>query len=280
MNRIRSVEVYNRRLVPAEVELTLNVTLDSLDAATRVTGRLVGPRCDYATTVEVAYPMRETERRDEEDGPRIFLRVVIPEASFWEPSTPFLYEGPIELWQGTECCDRVQIRRGLRTITLGPKGLRVNGKLLEFHAAIRDDLPRPRAHELRKGGFNGAIVSMSEGMSSSVWEWADELGFLILGMISAVEQLAPAWSLREHPSVLGWILEPEVLQNSALREVATLYPADEGQLLGIHLSEGADIPLPEGVHFIFCSGKTASSLNRPQLPKLIVHGDVATFAPG
>ena len=39
----------------------------------------------------------------------IELRVVIPEPCWWESNKPFLYEGPLELWQDGQFCERVQI---------------------------------------------------------------------------------------------------------------------------------------------------------------------------
>ena len=73
---------------------------------TQVRGRLTGPRCPYTTTVEVAYPFREHSRDYGEGGsPRLTLRAIIPEPSWWDPQTPFLYEGPVELWQDGRLVD-------------------------------------------------------------------------------------------------------------------------------------------------------------------------------
>src|SRR4051812_43711206 len=96
-NRIRHLEIRNHSLVPAEAVVHLTVVPDRLDAGTRAAGRLMGPRCAFASTVEVAYHFRPWTVPTSE--PALTFRAVIPEASFWEPETPFLYAGPLELWQ-------------------------------------------------------------------------------------------------------------------------------------------------------------------------------------
>src|SRR5947209_11341595 len=116
-NRIREVHIWDSRIEPVEAEVLLSVYPEHLRSSTQVRGRLNGPRCPYTTTVEVAYPLREHSRQYESEGePRVLSRVLIPEPSLWDPQTPFLYEGPVELWQGGQMCQQVLIRHGLRRI--------------------------------------------------------------------------------------------------------------------------------------------------------------------
>src|SRR5438132_13989732 len=56
--KIRHFEVRNHVLNPAEAELWVTVTPTDLVPDGELRGRLVGPRCHYATTVEVAYALR------------------------------------------------------------------------------------------------------------------------------------------------------------------------------------------------------------------------------
>src|SRR6266404_9073945 len=119
-NRIKEMMVFQQRLDPAEAEIGISVYPEELTAGTEVRGRLMGPRCRYASTVEVAYPLREWKRAyEKEDVPHLWLRVIIPEPSFWDTQSPFLYEGPVELWHKKERCDQVLLSRGLRTVNLG-----------------------------------------------------------------------------------------------------------------------------------------------------------------
>src|SRR5437868_42099 len=126
-NRIRRVEIRERLLDPTEPEVWVMVHPERMTPTTEVVGRLMGPRCRFADTVEVAYPLRPFARVPEglTGLPR---RAVIPEASLWEPESPFLYQGPVELWEEGRPSDCLQLSLGLRTITLGPRGLRLNGR--------------------------------------------------------------------------------------------------------------------------------------------------------
>src|SRR5579883_857477 len=116
-NRIRQCHWYPRILDPTLGEVAVAVYPQRLASRTQVRGYLTGPRCPYATTIEVAYPWRETSRTYEKEGePHISARAVIPEPSLWEPQTPFLYEGTVELWDNGKLSDRVAIRLGLRDL--------------------------------------------------------------------------------------------------------------------------------------------------------------------
>src|SRR5262249_16988932 len=137
-NSIKNILLHESRLEPAECELFLTVYPDEVSSNTQVSGRLIGPRCLYSTTVEVAYPVRESSRYYASiDIPRIVVRIIIPEASFWDPTSPFLYEGPLELWEAGNCVDRIQLRHGLRILRLGPRGLRSNNKFITICGAAR-----------------------------------------------------------------------------------------------------------------------------------------------
>lgn len=201
-NRILHVELTDRSVIPTEAEVQVLVYPELLDAETQVRGRLMGPRCHFANTVEVAYHLRlwpvPTAR------PAISLRAVIPEASLWEPETPHLYSGPIELWQGIECCETVEVRHGLRYLSVGPRGLRVNGRSLRLRGRMVETLDEPTALELRRDGYN-LLVTPVHDSSRPVWEMADRIGFLVLGRIEARGDAGLLRTLASHPSCLGWL---------------------------------------------------------------------------
>src|SRR5947207_11661331 len=96
--RIDHVQIKPVRLTPTEAELAVEVTCSPRRPACELHGRLLGPTCAYSTTVEVAYPIRKP-RVCEDDPGRLIGRVVIPEPSWWDPDSPFLYVAAIELWE-------------------------------------------------------------------------------------------------------------------------------------------------------------------------------------
>ncbi len=186
-NRIMRVSIRDHALSPAEADVRVNVALERSDAGTEVRGRFVGPRCLFAETIEVAYPLR---RAGEE------YRVVIPEASFWDTISPHLYLVHVELWQDGTKCDEVRLRHGFRGLRGTAKGLMVNGSLQTLRGRIIPSISEDEARRLRLDGVNLLIAPT---LVPGVWEVADRVGFFVLGM-------GMAETLAEHPSHLGWLV--------------------------------------------------------------------------
>jgi len=104
-NRIRNTTVQVSRLSPAEAEVLVTVEVDTVTATTELRGKVVGPRCPGAATVEVAYPLRALPSSADEPSNLVAARALIPEPNLWTPVTPFSYEAKVELWQDGSCCD-------------------------------------------------------------------------------------------------------------------------------------------------------------------------------
>jgi hypothetical protein len=211
-NRITHIEIRNRSLTPAEAEVWITVHAEQITSTTEVRGRLMGPTCLYSTTVEVAYPLRPLPHPPA-DVPPLTLRVVIPEPSLWEPVSPFLYHGPIELWQAGQRCDSVTVRHGLCAALLTPYGLRWNGKPLVLRGRSVRGLSDDNAMSLRQAGVNLLLAPIHV---TQTWDIADRLGFLVVGELSQLndDALRRIEQLASHPSCLGWRVEgvePNVL---------------------------------------------------------------------
>src|SRR5947209_11801199 len=117
-NSILHVELSDHSLVPAEAEVRLTVVPRFLNAGTEVRGRLMGPRCRFASTVEVAYHFRPLLVPTSQ--PALTVRAIIPEASFWESQSPHVYSGPVAIGQDGQRSEVVQLRHGLHHLVLGP----------------------------------------------------------------------------------------------------------------------------------------------------------------
>ncbi len=205
-NRILHLDVRNGSLMPAQSEVWIRVVSEWQSPTTELRGRLMGPRCPYANTVEVAYPLRPMPQRESSD--RLTARVVIPEASLWDTESPFLYQGPIELWQDGRCCERLALSHGLRSVLLGERGLSLNGKPMRLKGQAVASCTDEEALKLRENGYNLWIVPVEE-RTLSLWERADRLGFLVLGQLKdgSEETLQYLNRLQSHPSCLGWLVE-------------------------------------------------------------------------
>ena len=186
-NRIVHVSIHDHALGPAEADVRVTVASERSDAGTEVRGRFVGPRCLFAETIEVAYPLRLAGEE---------YRVVIPEASFWDASSPHLYLVHVELWQDGMKCDEVRLRHGLRGLRGTARGLIVNGAVQALRGRAVSRLDDAAAHRLRADGYNLLIALDDE---PGVCEIADRVGFFVV--------CKDKWdgALAEHPSHLGWI---------------------------------------------------------------------------
>lgn len=269
-NRIREIQVLDGRLDPAEAEIWLSVLPERLTSTTQVRGRLMGPRCPYASTVEVAYPLREHSREYESTGiPRLLLRVIIPEPSWWDPQSPFLYQGPVELWQNGQRCDSVQLSHGLRTLKVGPQGLRCNGRLLPLRGVAREQCSEEDARQLHQAGFNTLLVSATAG-AAGLWDISDRFGFFILGRLTNEADFGRVKQLAPHDSCLGWVLSPE-LWRDPLVALCLPHPVSVRQeLIGLELDQRPSGPLPERIHFVACPEELLPELGAIDLPKIVL----------
>jgi hypothetical protein len=260
-NRIREVRCVNHRLDPAQVEVRVRVAVERLTPATEIRGRLMGPRCPYSTTVEVAYPWRELARLDEPAATaRLILRAIIPEASLWDPQSPFLYQGPVELWQDGVRCDTVRLSHGLRAFSLGPRGLWVNGRLLAIRGQTCQHCTEADARRLHQASCNTLLAPVGP-CSADLWDLADRYGFLMLGRLTRPDQLAQAAVLRGHASCLGWVLAADLSPDAALTA--------ERQLLGVELRQPPTGPLPPEAAFVVCPEAVLPHLAELNLPILV-----------
>src|SRR5947208_1827807 len=179
--RIRNVTIRPMRLTPTEAELAVEMKYTFPQPTTELRGRLMGPTCLYSTTIEVAYPIRMLPR--ETGGPPVLRgRVVIPEPSWWDPQSPFLYVGVVELWEEGRKVEDVRVRCGLRHAEFGPTGLQWNGRPLELRAIRRGDCSADDLKRLREQGAN-LLIQQSGRPLADVLATADRLGMLVMFLV-------------------------------------------------------------------------------------------------
>jgi hypothetical protein len=270
-NRIGGIDIHCFRLDPVAAELELQVGVEQLTLATEVRGRLMGPRCRYASTVEVAYPLREIWRSTHKDGSHgVTLRAVVPEPSHWDPQSPFLYEVRIELWQEGQWCDRKQFCYGLRNLALGRRGILWNGRPLGIRGVSGKHRQEDELRRLRQNGFNTLLASVGSD-TKTLWETADRLGFLMLGKVEAADTYEEALNLMGRACCLGWVLGRTVSRDNAIT-ISNSHNPTYG-LLGLELNQMSGIQLPSGIQFIFCTEASGPALVNIGLPKLVVRSE-------
>ena len=265
-NRIRHIDVYDRRLTPAEAHVMISVEPERLTSGTEVRGRLAGPRCAYATTVEVAYPVRPVPRPSAgERPPRIFSSVIIPEPNWWEPPTPFLYQGAVELWENGQVSEQAQVSHGLVSRKLEAHGLRLNGRPFTVRGLHASRFSEDDALRWHRAGFNTVLAPLGADMPVW-WSTADRFGFLVLGSIGGRARPRSEEPMRSaHPSALGWLLTEE----APPRELPGDPSAPTGTCLGCELHAPPAGPLPSETRLVVCKPSVLPSLAALPLPKIL-----------
>src|SRR5262249_31064106 len=134
-------------------------------------------------------------------------RVVVPEANPWDPESPFLYDGVVELWQDGSRVDRRVIRTGLLSVSLGSTGLRVNGRPFTLRGGELPGRASSAATELvlqRQAGRNLLLTPVTP-LTAGLWSVAEEYGVFVVGLLDEAEprSLALAHSLSRHVSCFG-----------------------------------------------------------------------------
>jgi hypothetical protein len=232
-NRIMHVAVLDRLKDPTEPEVWVGVVPERPSPTLDIRGRLTGPSCRYASTVEVAYPLRPAPR-PLEGLAGIVRRGVIPEASLWDPASPFLYRGQIELWDNDTLLDQVTLRHGLRSFHVGKQGFYINSRPLTLRGIVRTACPVAEMLELRHQGYN-LLVGDLAASPRELWDDADEYGMLVLARVApTVEAVQQAAAHPPHASNLGWVLHGAIFHEPALREAAApLLARRGGELIGV-----------------------------------------------
>jgi hypothetical protein len=221
-NHIRSLHMEIRTLNPAEADVRFHVAVDRPDDRLGLKGRLVGPRCAYASTVEVAYPLRDAPPGE---TTKLSARAIIPEPNFWEPPCPFLYEARIELLEDGNRIDSITMTTGLRTVAISGRSFVLNGKPFEAKAMEPVHLTEPDLAEVRRQ-FNTVVLPVSDE-TRPFWHACDQMG---LGVVGRVENQSAPQLFSNHPCLLAWIVADE-------KTLAT-YRAD---LLSAHVPIGWQI---------------------------------------
>ncbi len=262
-NRILDIQLEDRSLDPVSAEVWVNVTPERLTPTTEVRGRLMGPSCPYASTVEIAYPLTPLRRPEHLVPGVVRLRVVIPEASLWDTQAPHLYAGPVELWQDGRRCDRVEVRLGLRQLRLGPRGLSLNGRPLTLKGRLCEACFPEQALALRRDGCNTLLIPVSPTTKTvAPWDVADRFGLLVIGRLPppGEELVSLLQALNHRPCCFGWIVGPEWFADEWLARLAQGNGPRGGPFVGV---EGEEKTLPD-VQFV--AGR------RDQLPALAQGG--------
>ncbi len=296
------------KLSPVEAEVEIALVTNRSEKNLEFTGRLVGPRCCYNSTVEVSYPFRSVAGSAgsmilglKTGLKEFYRRVVIPEPSQWEPQTPFLYEGFAQLLHEGLELQRWPIHHGLRKLQLRPNGLWLNGHPFLLRGLCRTELSQSDIFNLNRLGVNAILTPMAFG---DLWDQGDRYGFLLVGEVKAdPSSLREIYSKKAHPSCALFLFPEDtsdgLISNHDLftflgltkfmplmRENPYQLPAANAMfslincVAGLRLNRPPRAPLPNWVSFVACSEELWPELTEINLPKLLLYrGDIPETLP-
>ena len=190
-------------------------------------------------------------------------RVVIPEPSLWDPISPFLYHGPVELWEDGQRVEQITIRHGLCSKTLNTHGLRWNGRPLTLRSRDVQTGSEDEMLALRAAGYNLLTAPLGD---MELWERADRIGFLVLGRVRTPDEAVPA-ELADHPSCLGFLFDADVW-SQVDRDRRERFRACG--FVGVELHEPPVGPLPPGLDFVACDAERCEEMVGVGLPVILM----------
>ena len=128
----------------ARVYARLHASEDSDDC--QMTGRVIGPTCEYATTLSAAIPL--TMKRSPASGaaprpPALLAEGVVPDPCFWSTDLPFVYRVEVELRRGTELLATTERLLGIRPLGAFRRRLVFEAKPWVPRGVDRGEVARP-----------------------------------------------------------------------------------------------------------------------------------------
>jgi hypothetical protein len=247
---------------PSEADVEVVVVPERLTPGTELRGRVMGPRCVHASTIEVAYPFRPVPTPT---AGAMAARTAVPEASLWDPQRPFVYRAVVELWQDGQRCARMERDCGFRTVHLGARGLRWNGWPLTLRGTTRPPATAEEARAARAAGYNLVLDTID---NRGVWDAAQEYGFVVLARLSLTEEgVRQAEGEGTRACCLGWLVNQEELGQADAGLIGRL--RTPGALVGVELDHPPTAPLPEGVSFVVGPEALLPALEGVNLPRIV-----------
>jgi hypothetical protein len=173
-------------------------------------GRVVGPSCEYASTLPSRVTLRPLPSAAD-DRLRATARALEP--CLWEPEHPFCYDLDLELRDRLAGrLDSIQITIGIRHLAVDHGKLLLNGHPVFLTGT--QYLSLASVHELgawHELGCNAWLVTASEELCKRTDRWGPIVLHVLAG--GRNEMLGEVARLRNHPSLLMWVL-PEQLSSA------------------------------------------------------------------
>jgi hypothetical protein len=212
MIRIAEVLALVPKITPVEARMTLLASstseADSLYTSLYLAGQVTGPLCEYATTLRARIPLQSIGI-DTENLLRAEARILEP--CFWEPQHPFCYEVQLELHGNAGLLDMRRIISGIRHLEMDGDELLLNGQpffvqgVKHFTGTSITELEAWHAADC-----NAFLTDASTGLCDRTDRWGPMVLHILVPQHNG-EATRQVTQLRNHPSLLMWVLPPGIV---------------------------------------------------------------------
>jgi hypothetical protein len=210
MIHLEDVVVLSPKITPTEARIAVlaswtseaNTPLSSLQLA----GQVTGPLCEYATTLSERVPLQNIGA---ESGNRVRAAAQVLEPCFWEPQHPFCYEIQLELHGNAGLLDMRRIISGIRHLAVAKNELLLNGQDMFLKGVRHQTEATVEELELwHEVECSALMVSASQDLCART----DRYGPMVLHVLPRTKEEVTVHvvRLRNHPSVLIWVLPPRI----------------------------------------------------------------------
>jgi hypothetical protein len=264
MIRITDHLVLTPRLTPTEAHMLVMAWCSAEEGDEprfhRIEGQVVGPLCEYAETLSVKSPVRPDTPLARRQPLRARARILEP--CFWEPAHPFCYEMHLELHDEERLLDMRRIVSGIRHLAVARRELLLNGQELFLRGVRhRPDATIEELEAWHEVDCTALLVAASEVLCARTDRW----GPMVLHILPRTKEEARVQviKLRNHPSVLIWVVPPRIDGRDLEELLGTIKAHDPSRLIGqlvavdepIHSASPVDMFILPAGHWAIGSAK-------------------------
>ncbi|HEV3345261.1 MAG TPA: hypothetical protein VG125_33090 [Pirellulales bacterium] len=219
-----------------------------------LTGRLVGPTCEYSHTLAATVPLAARPG----DSSSLLAEAVVPDPCFWSGEMPFLYQAQLELRRGGELVASETRPFGIRPLGALRRRLVFEGRTWVPRAAQSQELPAAPLADWREADLAMYVAEPTDEFCSE----ASRLGVVLIVELEADGE-APALSLSlanklrrlaKWPAVGIVVLTEEPQLDRSIRRFAP------NLLLASCARQGEPALVPDWADLIVCDDTSAAQL--------------------
>lgn len=177
---LENLEVFFGDANNAEARVYARLPASGLPGNCDLTGRVVGPTCEYSRTLPASIPFMK-QRRVGTDGNTLLLEAIVPDPCFWSQELPFLYRAELELRSGGRAVAALDRGFGVRPLGARGRDLVWEGRAWVARAADCQELPERSLADWRTAD----LALLVESPSDKLCEDATRLGVVLFADLTA-----------------------------------------------------------------------------------------------